>query len=597
MFKKVFPGLSILLVMVIIMTIVYNRFQSGQIPGPNLAVNSTGNHTSGSQGESYKKSIPVDPSVTNAAYSYTYTTTPDNFTLNCGSTTAHIATGTVSSAGAWPEYTPGQGCNIKGNECSSYPPANTSYDASYSLPPPSGEEPQNTEKYEDYGVNGFIPAEDDPLSTFSIDVDTGSYTLCRRKIQEGYLPPQNSIRVEEFVNYFKQDYPLPTKEKENFYVSMEGAPSPFNKDTYMLRIGLQGKEIIGEERLPANLVFLVDVSGSMSSTDKLDLVKESLSILVDSLGQMDRVSICTYAGRVAEILPPTGVEDREKILSALNDLRSGGSTAMASGIDLAYSLAERNFQPDGINRVIICSDGDANVGTTSYDEILKSIEKQKNRGITLTTTGFGTGNYNDVMMEQLADKGNGNYYYIDGIKEAERIFKEEMTGTLQVIAKDVKIQVEFNPKKVKKYRLAGYENRDIPDEQFRDDKKDAGEVGAGHSVTALYEVLLNKDIKEELGIVQLRYKLPDEDTAREYVYPFKSSYVHKNFKEGSDKFRFIVSVGEFAEILRGSKYAKGSLEDVLQIAQSAYNQNDEDELEMVDLVQKCIEYKSVGYVK
>ncbi len=597
MFKKVFPGLSILLIMVIVMTIVYNRFQSGHIPGPNLATNSTGNHTSVSQGESYKKSTPKCPSVTTAEYSYTYTTTPDNFTLNCGSTTAHIATGTVSSAGAWPEYTPGQGCDMKGNECSSYPPANTSYDTSYSVPPPYGEEPQNTEKYEDYGVNNFILTEEDPLSTFSIDVDTGSYTLCRRKIQEGYLPTQASVRVEEFVNYFKQDYPLPTKEKENFYVSMEGAPSPFNKDTYMLRIGLQGKEIIGEERLPANLVFLVDVSGSMSSPDKLDLVKESLSLLVDSLGQMDRVSICTYAGRVAEILPPTGVEDREKILSAINDLRSGGSTAMASGIDLAYSLAERNFQPDGINRVIICSDGDANVGTTSYDEILKSIEKQKNRGITLTTTGFGTGNYNDIMMEQLADKGNGNYYYIDGIKEAERIFKEEITGTLQVIAKDVKIQVEFNPKKVKKYRLAGYENRDIPDEQFRDDKKDAGEVGAGHSVTALYEVLLNKDIKEELGIVQLRYKLPDEDTAREYVYPFKSSYVHKNFKEGSNKFRFIVSVVEFAEILRESDYAKGSLEDVLQIAQSAYNQNDEDELELVDLVQKCIEYKRVGYVK
>jgi len=470
-----------------------------------------------------------------------------------------------------------------------------SYEKDIAQSPPApqdnyGEPQSGSEKYENYGVNNFVNTEEDKLSTFSIDVDNGSYTLSRAKIFGGTLPPEASVRVEEFINYFKQDYPQPTKEGENFYVSMEGSPSPFNKETYLLRIGLQGKEITVEEKLPANLVFLIDVSGSMSSADKIGIVKESLTILVESLGQMDSVSICTYAGRVAEVLPPTGIEDKAKILEALNNINTGGSTGMSSGIELAYNLAARNFREDGINRVIVCSDGDANVGSTSHEEILKLIEEEKNKGITLSTIGVGMGNYNDTMMEQLADKGNGNYYYIDTIKEGERIFKQEMTGTLQVIAKDVKIQVEFNPESVQEYRLIGYENRDIADAEFRDDKKDAGEVGAGHTVTALYEVKL-KDNSKDIGLVQLRYKLPDQEQAGEFHYPFKRSYVHKAFGESSKKFQFTAAVGEFAEILRGSQYATGTLEDVLQIAESSYDKNNEDETEFLEMVKKCIAYK------
>ena len=470
-------------------------------------------------------------------------------------------------------------------------------DGGFSAPPeqPSIEpEPSGSETFEDYGVNRFTDTSQDPYSTFSIDVDTGSYTLSRRKINGGGLPPKNAVRVEEFVNYFDQDYSQP-KGEEMFFVSMDGAPSPFNKDTYLLRVGLQGKEIKTEDRLPANLVFLIDVSGSMSSADKLGLVQKSLSILVENLGQMDSIAICTYAGRVAEILPPTGVEDKEVILNALNSISSGGSTGMASGIELAYDLASRNFRQGGINRVIVCSDGDANVGTTSHEKILEMISTQTEQGITLSTLGFGTGNYNDVMMEQLADNGNGNYFYIDSQKEADRIFTQELTGTLQVIAKDVKIQVEFDPDRVKEYRLIGYENRDIADKEFRDDTKDAGEVGAGHSVTALYEIVLNNQSTSDLGLVQLRYKLPDHDTATEFQFPFKDEYLYSTFSEANDRFRFIVSVAEFAEILRGSEYAKGSLEDVLQISQSAYDPKDANDTELVGLIEKCIKYKKQGY--
>ena len=515
---------------------------------------------------------------------------------------AHISKGTVEKSENWPEYQPGEGMEMKDDGAIDGPddtaPIYGEYEkvtineAFRSISTDIGitEEPvSGSETYEDYGINKFYDTSKDPYSTFSIDVDTGSYTLCRSKIFGGALPHQDSVRVEEFVNYFKPVYPQPEGD-EMFYVSMEGAPSPFNEETYLLRIGLQGKEVDPATRPPVNLVFLIDVSGSMNPADKLGLVKESLSILVENLGQMDSIAICTYAGRVAEILPPTGVEDKETILNALNSLQSGGSTAMASGIDLAYDLASKNFMQEGINRVIICSDGDANVGQTSHEKILEQIKTQTEQGVTLSTLGFGSGNYNDTMMEQLADNGNGNYYYIDSQKEAERIFTQNLLGTLQVIAKDVKIQVEFNPEKVKEYRLIGYENRDIADQEFRDDTKDAGEVGAGHSVTALYEVVLT-DSKKDLGLVQLRYKLPDHETANEYHYPFKSDYIYKTFSEADKNFRFMIAVGEFAEILRGSEYAKGSLEDVLQIAQSAYNKNDEDEMEFVDLIKKCIKYK------
>ncbi|MEK7485010.1 MAG: von Willebrand factor type A domain-containing protein, partial [Planctomycetota bacterium] len=314
--------------------------------------------------------------------------------------------------------------------------------------PPSKEaEEVNSEKYKDYGVNPYQDPKQDQFSTFAIDVDTASYTIARRKLNENQIPPKEAVRIEEFINFFPPEYEK--NRKDWFKVHLDASPSPFRPKYHLMRVVIQGKDLTSAERKPANLVFLVDVSGSMASGDKLELVKQSLRLLVEALDERDYVSICTYAGSVQTVLQPTNAQFKSKIIDAIEELGAGGSTAMASGILNAYSLANVNFRPEVVNRVIVCSDGDANVGTSNHEEILKLIEDYKDKGITLSTIGFGMGNYQDVMMEQLADKGNGNYSYVDTIAEGKRIFVEQLTGTLQVIAKDMKVQVEFNPNIVK----------------------------------------------------------------------------------------------------------------------------------------------------
>lgn len=453
-------------------------------------------------------------------------------------------------------------------------------------PRPTEDRVSNTEGYKNYGVNDMTATSEDNLSTFSIDVDTGSYTIARRKLQSGQTPPASSVRVEEFVNYFRYDYPDP--DSGPFAVHMEGAPSPFDSTgkRKILRIGVQGDRISRTERKPVHLTFLVDVSGSMSSRDKLGLAKKSLEVLTKNLREGDTVAIATYAGRVAEILPPTGVENRGRIMTALDSLESGGSTAMNSGLELAYKLALKNFQRDHVNRVIVLSDGDANVGPSSHRDILKRIEHFVDEGVTLSTIGFGMGNYKDTMMEQLANKGNGNYYYIDSMDEARKVFGEQVNGTLQVIAKDVKIQVEFDEDRVESYRLIGYENRDIADKDFRNDAVDAGEIGAGHTVTALYELVLKDGADGKLGTVRVRHKEPQGAKAKEQAFHLSSGDMREDLREASKDFQFAVAVAGFAEILRDSPYAEHiNLALVKELAQGATLSGQADRQEFIDLVE------------
>ncbi|MFC1483494.1 von Willebrand factor type A domain-containing protein [Candidatus Neomarinimicrobiota bacterium] len=442
-----------------------------------------------------------------------------------------------------------------------------------------------TEKFGELTYNGFVYTEEDNLSTFGIDVDNGSYTFGRKKINEGYLPPMESVRVEEYINYFRQDFEPPLEEP--FSVIVDGAPSPFRGDSlHILRIGIQGREVSMDERKPWNLTFLVDISGSMTS--RLDLVKESLYILVDQMQEGDQISVCTYAGGVSTVLMPTTLpeNDQDGIKGILSDLKAGGSTAMASGIQNAYNVNLSGFIAEGVNRVIVCSDGDANVGPTSHEEILELITSYVEEGVTLSALGFGQGNYNDYMMEQLADQGNGNYYYIDSLAEAERLFTEELTGVMEVIAKDVKIQVEFNSDAVIRYRLIGYENRDIADEDFEDEETDAGEIGAGHRVTALYEVELNGTGAWDLLTVHLRYKLPDGDSDIPLDVNVTQEVLADTFWEAGERFQFTVGVAEFAEILRGSPYVTSSLEDVEQIVSQALWDGDDRDVEFLGLIRK-----------
>jgi len=452
----------------------------------------------------------------------------------------------------------------------------------------------DTEAFTNYGVNAWTKTKKDSFSTFAVDVDTGSYTIARRMLNEGSLPATASVRVEEFVNYFKYQYPNPVT-NHPFSLTMEAATSPFNENRYLLRIGLKGREVTKAERPATHLTFLVDNSGSMDSEDRLGLVKKSLKMLVKNLESQDTVAITTYAGGVSLVLPPTSIVDKAIILDAIDNLVSGGGTAMEAGIDLAYKQAHASFQSGSINRIIICSDGDANIGKTSPKEILKQIKSYVDQGITVSAIGFGMGNYKDAMMEQFANKGNGNYYYVDNMSEAKRIFVKQLTGTLQVIAKDVKVQVEFNPSAVSEYRLVGYENRDIADEDFRNDKVDAGEIGAGHTVTAIYEVKLRKQPESNLATVRLRYKTPDaqETTpADEVAASFDLSRVEQNFDTTSEDFRFSIAVAAFAEVLRGSFAAKDwSLEKIASIAETASQPSDRERQEFLQLVKKAQELK------
>ncbi len=445
-----------------------------------------------------------------------------------------------------------------------------------------------TEEFGDLTYNGFVTTEDDNLSTFAIDVDNGSYTFGRKRINSGSLPPKESVRVEEYINYFKQDYTAPTDNP--FSVSLEGAPSLFRGENLnILRVGIQGKEVSNSQRRPWNLTFLIDISGSMQS--RLDLVKDSLYIIVDNMHIDDKISICTYAGSVGTVLYPTSLEDIDKdgIKGIISDLTSGGGTAMSSGIQNAYNINMSGLIDDGINRIVVCSDGDANIGIVSHEEILDLISSYIERGITLSTIGFGQGNYKDYMMEQLADNGNGNYYYIDTINEAERLFAEELTSVMEVIAKDVKVQVEFNTNEVKKYRLIGYENRDISDDDFNDASTDAGELGAGHRVTALYELELKSNSSGNLGTVHLRYKLPQGDEDIPMDVEIKHEYIKDNFYSASNRFQFTVGAAEFAEILRESPHIDTSLAEVEELVESAiHNNGDEWDFELLGLIRKAI---------
>jgi Ca-activated chloride channel family protein len=451
----------------------------------------------------------------------------------------------------------------------------------------------SSESFKSYGQNPWVDASKDRLSTFAADVDTASYTIMRRKLTEGTLPPPASVRVEEFVNYFDYKFADPTNGTP-FSVLMQAAPSPMNAARHILRVGVATKAKSEQDRKPANLVFLVDVSGSMSGEDRLGLAKKSLRILTHNLKDGDTVSLVTYAGSSRVILKPTGLENKARILSAIDELGAGGSTAMGSGIDLAYEQAVKGLRPGAISRVIVLSDGDANVGTSTHDQILKTIAGRVKEGVTLSTIGFGMGNYKDEMMEQLANKGNGNNFYIDTIDAAKKIFDKQLGSTLEVVAKDAKFQVDFDPKLVSRYRLVGYENRDIADNDFRNDKVDAGEIGAGHQVTALYEVELTDEGKQQnapIATVRLRHKAPNGEKAIESAFPMVGGPA-ESFANTSSDFRFAFAVAAFADLLRGGEDAEHwSLGEIRKVAMAAAGE-DADRKEFVGLINKAITIKN-----
>ena len=451
----------------------------------------------------------------------------------------------------------------------------------------------NTEEYDRIRENEFKDVAQNPLSTFSIDVDTASYSNVRRFLASSQLPPKDAVRIEELINYFDYDYPEP-KGKHPFSIVAEISQCPWNKKNRLVHIGLQGKGLNYDELKPCNLVFLVDSSGSMSNANKLPLLKKALGLLLDGLSKKDKVAIVAYAGSAGLVLPSTPATEKGKILAALNKLQAGGSTAGGQGIKLAYGVAKKNLIVGGNNRVVLCTDGDFNVGTSSTSELVRLIEEKRKDDIYLTLCGFGMGNYKDGRMEQISNAGNGNYFYIDNIKEAKKVFVTEMRATLFTIAKDVKIQIEFNPTKVKAYRLIGYENRLLAKEDFDNDKKDAGELGAGHTVTALYEILpagadvavaKAGDLKyqetkvkagakdsPEIMTVKFRYKPPKSDVSTLIEMPVVDQDIALG-KTSSD-FRFSAAVAGFGMLLRDSKF-KGDLtyKDVTTLAKGAKGQD------------------------
>ncbi|MFT3839944.1 MAG: VWA domain-containing protein [Myxococcaceae bacterium] len=450
----------------------------------------------------------------------------------------------------------------------------------------SGDVVTNSEDYKHYDANQWTDATQDHLSTFAADVDTASYTVARRKLLEGSLPPPDSVRVEEWLNYFRYHYPQPTT--GTLGVSLEAAPSPFADGKTLLRVGVQGKQLAVSDRKTAHLVFLVDVSGSMQSPDKLPLAKRALRMLVDNLRDGDTVSMVTYASGVKLVLTPTPLDQKAKIHAAIEDLHAGGSTAMEGGIELAYQQAVKTLDSQSFSRVIILSDGDANVGSASHEEILKLIAGHVKEGVTVTTVGFGMGNYKDTLMEQFADKGNGNHYYCDSLFEAKRIFVEQLGATLEVIAQDVKFQVDFDSKQVRRYRLVGYENRDVADKDFRNDKVDGGEIGSGHQVTAMYEVELLPGAGTDWAKVHLRAKKPRGTEAAETVFALDESHRRLSFDAASEDFRFATSVMAAAEIFRRSRSAGDwSYEKVMSIAQGATPAGSKERQEFVMLLQQA----------
>ena len=449
--------------------------------------------------------------------------------------------------------------------------------------------------YKNHGTNPFIDTEDDNFSTFGMDVDTASYSVMRRYLRDKILPPTDAVRVEEFINTFDYNYTPPTEDA--FSAHIEGAPSKFGegKRLQLLRIGIQGRVIPDTDRKDAILTFVIDVSGSMQRENRLELVKKALALLLDQLRPGDAVGIVVYGSNARVVLPHTGIENREHILQAINKLHPDGSTNAEAGLRMGYKLALKNSKSDCINRVVLCSDGVANVGQTGPDAILKEINTYLKEGVTLTTVGFGMGNYNDILMERLANKGNGSYAYVDTLKEAKRVFVENLTGTLQVIAKDAKIQVKFNPKTVSRFRLLGYENRSLAHEDFRKDDVDAGEIGSGHSVTALYEIKLHENADGKLATVFIRHEDPDTQKVTEVNETISTNQLKQSFEDTSAEYQLVAAVAEYAEILRDSFWAKeGSLaavqetiEGVLPNIHSKTPQQKQRKEELLNLVRKA----------
>ncbi|MFT5682560.1 MAG: Ca-activated chloride channel family protein [Myxococcota bacterium] len=453
------------------------------------------------------------------------------------------------------------------------------------------EQQSSREGYTNYGINAQTLVESDHLSTFSIDVDTASYTIARSKLLTGQLPPESAVRVEEFVNYFNYRY-ADRADDAPFAVFMEAAPSPWEPNHHVLRVGLQGDRIDEDDRKPVRLTFLVDVSGSMSANNKLPLARKAMQHLVSNLGPEDSVAITTYAGRTEILLMPTAASDLSTINAAIDTLQSGGGTNMDSGVQLAYQLADQAFVAGAENRVVVLSDGDANIGRTSHESLLTEITGYAKKGITLSTIGFGRGNYQDTLMEQLANKGDGNYFYIDDYTEAKKVFGQDLSGTIQTIARDVKIQVDFDPDVVLSYRLIGYENRDIADADFRNDAVDAGEIGSGHSVTALYDVILRDGYRDHAGslaTVRLRAKPPGADAAaEEWFTAYPAGDVRDEMAETTDGFRLALGAATFAEKLRGSHYvAELSYEQIAALVGGAKRDGVAIEDELENLVRQA----------
>ncbi|HET9446425.1 MAG TPA: VWA domain-containing protein [Steroidobacteraceae bacterium] len=466
--------------------------------------------------------------------------------------------------------------------------------ANYSHAPPVYQHPTNTERYEHNDDNPVHLAAQQPVSTFSIDVDTGAYANVRRFLNEGRLPPQDAVRVEEMINYFDYRYAPPASRDVPFRVAAEVAPAPWNSQALLMKIGIKGFEVAASERPAANLVFLIDVSGSMQSPDKLPLLKNAFRLLTDQMTARDRVSRVVYAGSSGVVLEPTPGDQKHKIRAAIERLEAGGSTNGAEGIERAYQLAHAAQIKGGINRVVLATDGDFNVGVVNFEALVDMAERQRASGVAITTLGFGTGNYNDQLLERLADAGNGNYAYVDTLAEARKVLVTELSSTLFTIAKDVKIQVEFNPATVLEYRLIGYENRMLAREDFNNDKVDAGDIGAGHRITALYEVIpvgkpglldplryapqlpvTEVPASAELAHVKLRYKKPDSDTSQLLEYPIAKGSVLAADKLSAD-FRFAASVAAFGQILRGGKYVGNfSYDDVAKLARGALAEDPE----------------------
>ena len=470
------------------------------------------------------------------------------------------------------------------------PSANATSKMILSSPP----QQRNAETYKEIKENSFVAVAQQPVTTFSADVDRAAYANVRRIIGYGQIPPKDAVRIEEMVNYFDYDYPAPEEGSVSpLRVSPELAPAPWNPNHLLLRIGLQAKKIDLAKAPPSNIVFLIDVSGSMDEENKLPLLKSSFKMLLGQLRPDDKIAIVTYANGTKVALPSTSVKDKEKIIKVLDNLYASGGTSGGRGIQLAYEQAQKSFIKNGNNRIILATDGDFNIGINNTTDLEKFIEKQRESGIYMSVLGFGIGNYRDDMAETIADKGNGNYAYIDNITEAKKVLVNELSGTLFAVAKDVKLQLEFNPKYVKEYKLIGYENRMLANEDFTNDKKDAGEIGAGHTVTALYELVpsdgkvaqslryqsqeLNEKGKgNELGFLKIRYKDPKVKDTKSVEITEPLVFNKKALKETSTDYRFAASVAEFGILLRdNSNKANATYDQVIELAEGAIGKDPE----------------------